>query len=145
MTITLLELLARYTPVQNSVLRHLEIREVISLTKTTKAFADFTKIVERTQFNINDWLKPFFDPISFRSLQAKHNIFIGSTFAYKIVARTTPAIYRNGTALDGIFVEEGSHETALIEFVVEQGYREVEPPPEGNPADEKVCPPTFAL
>jgi hypothetical protein len=79
-TLTLVDLLTRYAPVQDAVLAQLDIADVISLSKTTKPFMDFLKLVESTQFNINDRLKHFFiSPNEFRALQAKHNILIGGT------------------------------------------------------------------
>jgi hypothetical protein len=66
---TLVEMLTQYVPVQELVLDHLEIRDVLALTKTTKSFRDFYHIVERTQLNIDKELGHFFtSPIDFRSL-----------------------------------------------------------------------------
>ena len=119
MTPTLVNLLAQYTPVQDSVLRQLAIKDVITLTKTTKYFRNFTKIVEKTQFNINDALQPFFDPIAFRQLQAEHNVLIRTHFAYQFVSR---AKSQDSRMLEALVVQQGEHAAALTAFLEQQGY-----------------------
>lgn len=84
----IVDLLTRYAPVQDAAVAQLDIADIISLSKTTKPFMGFVKLVERTQFNINDRLKHFVtSPIEFRALQSRHNILIGGNFAYEFIAR----------------------------------------------------------
>jgi hypothetical protein len=123
MKISLISLLTCHIPIQDSVLRQLEIRDVISLAKTAKAFRGFMKTVEKTQFNINAWLKPFFDPIAFRNLQAKHNILIAGNSAYAFLARKSMQELSFGTALRQLWVRSGDHEQALAKFLEDQGYQ----------------------
>jgi hypothetical protein len=123
MEISLICLLTCHIPVQDSVLRQLEIRDVLSLAKTAKAFGGFMKTVEKTQFNINAWLKPFFDPIAFRSLQAKHNILIAGNSAYAFFARNGMQELSFGTALRQLWVRSGDHRQALAKFLEDQGYQ----------------------
>lgn len=85
---TLVDLLTLQTPVQDSVLSYLEIRDMIALSKTAKAIKNSYKVVEKIQFNINKELSLFFDsPNAFRSLQAEHDILIYGPTAYNFVAR----------------------------------------------------------
>jgi hypothetical protein len=131
MATTLINLLTQYTPVQDSVLHHLEIKDVLALTKTTKLFSGFMKTVEKTQFHINDALKEFLDPIAFLSLQAKHNFLITGYFAYAVLARKIVDDVRCPGYLHFIVVQEGEHAQALINFLfLQEGY---EKEPQENP------------
>lgn len=122
MTTSLISLLTDYTPVQDSLLRQLEVRDVFSLTNSMKAFSGFMRTVEKTQFNINAWLKPFFDPIAFRNLQAKHNILIGGNLAYAFFMRNSMQKLGFGPALRGLWVQRGEREQVLVDFLEDQGY-----------------------
>ncbi|KAH7066050.1 hypothetical protein BKA63DRAFT_495926 [Paraphoma chrysanthemicola] len=104
---TIINLLDQCIPIQDTILQHLEIGDVISLAKSTKALWHLVKVVESTQFNINHALEPFFDAIAFRSLQAQHNALIASYFAYTFLS-----------------IQEGDHAEALNEFLIQAGYQE---------------------
>jgi hypothetical protein len=123
-TPTLVNLLTRYAPVQDAVLAQLDIVDVISLSKTTKPFMGFVKLVEGTQFNINDRLKHFFtSPNEFRALQAQQNILIGGTFAYEFMARK-PLVKTSGRYyLKHLLVHMGSSASALRDFLLRDGYK----------------------
>jgi hypothetical protein len=110
---TLINLLTQYTPVQDSVLRQLEIKDVLALTKTTKLFGDFMKTVEKTQFKINDALKEFFDPIALRQIQASHNVLITGSFAYAFMARQRVVDSSDQPKLDYVIAEQGTPFQAL--------------------------------
>jgi len=121
------DLLTRFTPVQDSVLRHLDIGDIIALSRAAKAFSDYVRLVERTQFNINEKLKVFVkSPKAFRSLQAKHNILISGSFAFSFMLRI-PLNFRlfdiPTTMLDRLLVERGPHAEALRSFLENEGYR----------------------
>jgi hypothetical protein len=123
---TLVQVFTQYTPVQDTVLANLEIRDVLSLSQAAKAFRDCYHIVKRTQFNIDEQLGRFFTwPLKFRSLQAEHNIIISGAFAFEFMARTMPG--RNVTfeksRLNAVVVEKGQHATALSELLSHEGYR----------------------
>ncbi|KAI4676399.1 uncharacterized protein J4E88_007315 [Alternaria novae-zelandiae] len=137
----LLDLLTTYTPAQDSVLRHLDIGDIIALSRTTKAFSDYVGLVERTQFNINEKLKLFVrDPNAFRSLQAKHNILISGSFALSFMLRRplsfslfdgpTNMLYR-------LLVEKGPHAEALRSFLENEGYRVIGNPITDHPVFER--------
>ncbi|KAI4934814.1 hypothetical protein J4E85_002674 [Alternaria conjuncta] len=123
----LADLLTCFTPVQDSVLRHLDIGDIIALSRAAKAFTDYVRLVERTQFNINEKLKVFVtSPNAFRSLQAKHNILISGSFAFGFMLRI-PLNFRMfdipTTMLDRLLVERGPHAEALRSFLENEGYR----------------------
>lgn len=122
---TLVEVLTQYTPIQDHVLGHLEISDVLVLTKTTQAFRDFYNIVERTQFDINKALSPFFtSPIKFRSLQAKYNILIGSLFALHFMSRGRINGIKHAALdiIDVLCMQKGGHLTALSSFLSDGRY-----------------------
>jgi len=123
----LADLLTRFTPVQDSVVRHLDIGDIIALSRTAKAFSDYVHLVERTQFNINEKLKVFVkSPKGFRSLQAKHNILISGSFAFSFMLRRplTFSLYDMPTRmLHRLLVERGPHAEALRLFLENEGYR----------------------
>jgi hypothetical protein len=81
---------------------------------------------------MNKCLKPFVEsPTAFRSMQAKHNILIGGSFAYNFMARGgTGATLCDANVLDYLVVEEGEHTAALMEFLVQGGYQK-----DDNPTD----------
>ena len=128
----LLDLLTTYTPVQDSVLRYLDIGDIIALSRTTKAFSDYVGLVQRTQFNINEKLKAFVtDPKAFRSLQAKHNILISGSFAFSFMLRRPLSfcLFDGPTLmLHRLLVERGPHAEALRLFLENEGYRVIEKP-----------------
>ncbi|KAI4617095.1 uncharacterized protein J4E87_008609 [Alternaria ethzedia] len=123
----LADLLTRFTPVQDSVLRHLDIGDIIALSRAAKAFSDYVRLVERTQFNINEKLKVFVtSPNAFRSLQAKHNILISGSFAFGFMLRIPLNFHLFDiptTMLDRLLVEKGPHAEALRSFLENEGYR----------------------
>jgi hypothetical protein len=123
---TLVQVFTRYTPVQDTVLANLEIRDVLSLSQVAKAFRDCYHIVKRTQFNIDEQLARFFTwPLKFRSLQAEHNIIISGDFAFDFMARRMlgrDLAFRESN-LNTVVVERGQHATALSELLSHEGYR----------------------
>ncbi|KAI4636289.1 hypothetical protein J4E83_001243 [Alternaria metachromatica] len=132
----IVDLLTRYAPVQDAVFAQLDIADVISLSKTTKPFMGFVKLVERTQFNINDRLKHFVtSPIEFRALQARHNVLIGRNFAYEFMARK-PVVKTGGKiGLYSLLVQKGSNADALRTFLEKDGYERLDTP---TPKDKEL-------
>ncbi|KAI4671185.1 uncharacterized protein J4E88_009218 [Alternaria novae-zelandiae] len=132
----IVDLLTRYAPVQDAVFAQLDIADVISLSKTTKPFMGFVKLVERTQFNINDRLKHFVtSPIEFRALQARHNVLIGRNFAYEFMARK-PVVKTGGKiGLYSLLVQKGPNADALRTFLEEDGYERLDTP---TPKDKEL-------
>jgi len=143
----LADLLARFTPVQDSVLNYLAIRDIVALSRTTKALSGCVGIVERTQFNVNERLKRFFEnPKAFRSLQAKHNIVIGGTFALGFMSRKYLNVNLqevNTCLLDELLVQQGAHAEALKSFLVSEGYKLTGTRP--TPTTPNVSPPLPTL
>ncbi|KAH6883288.1 hypothetical protein BKA58DRAFT_417080 [Alternaria rosae] len=123
----LVDLLMRFTPAQDSVLHHLNIRDIVALSRTTKAFSEYVGLVERTQFDINKRLGHFFiDPKGFRTLQAKHNILISGCRAFGFMPRKSlsPASKEANTGiLERLLVQKGIHAEALTSFLVSEGYK----------------------
>jgi hypothetical protein len=116
-------LITLYTPVQETLLAHLDISDIISLSRSSKAFQDFVQLAERTRFNFNKRLKPFItSPKVFRSLQARQNIIICGTFAYESMARLPLGNLGYRHQLECILVEKGDHVAALIAFLEQDGY-----------------------
>ena len=122
----LADLLTRFTPVQDSVLCYLNIRDILAISRTTKALSGFVGIVERTQFDVTKRLERFFKhPKAFRSLQAKHNIVIGGTFALGFMSRNhlnTSLQEVDACSLNELLVQQGAHAQALQSFLVSEGY-----------------------
>ncbi|KAH7067202.1 hypothetical protein FB567DRAFT_258419 [Paraphoma chrysanthemicola] len=123
---TILNLLDQCIPIQDTILQHLEIGDVISLAKSTKALRHLVKVVESTQFNINHVLEPFFDAIAFRSLQAQHNVLIASIFAYTFLSRRSLSSIGKVNTLNCLTVQKREHAEALHDFLTPAGYREEE-------------------
>jgi hypothetical protein len=118
------DLLTRYTPVQDAVLAQLDVADVISLSRTTKSFESFVKLVESTQFSIDGHLKHFFtSPEAFRTLQAQHNILVGGTFAYEFIARKPLGRTCGRYTLNSLLVQKGSDADALRIFLESDGYK----------------------
>jgi hypothetical protein len=132
---TLVDLLTPYTPIQDSVLSYLEIRDVLALSRTMRALRDSYKIVERAEFNINNDLKWFFDsPTVFRSLQVEHDVLICGPFVYSFMARhLTAPLATSLHELCDIVVEDGDHAVALAQFLSSQGYKD-----DGDPLIEST-------
>ncbi|KAI4913585.1 hypothetical protein J4E90_005304 [Alternaria incomplexa] len=139
----IVDLLTRYAPVQDAVFAQLDIADVISLSKTTKPFMGFVKLVERTQFNINDRLKHFVtSPIEFRALQARHNVLIGRNFAYEFMARK-PVVKTGGKiGLYSLLVQKGPNADALRTFLEKDGYERLDTP---TPEDKELSVSSNAL
>lgn len=125
--IGLVDLLMRFTPAQDSVFHHLNICDILALSRTTKAFSEYVGLVERTQFDINKRLEQLFtDPKAFRTLGAKHNILISGcrTFGFMPRKSLSPALEEANTGiLERLLVEEGIHAKALTSFLVSEGYK----------------------
>ena len=79
---------AQYAPMQSAMLAHLEIDEVIALSRTCKPLNSLWNTFVSTSFDINKLLRGYFpDPISFRALQAEHAILIMSGSALQFFGR----------------------------------------------------------
>jgi hypothetical protein len=114
----LVHLLTRYTPIQHAVLVHLDNRDVLALSKTTRAFRNFFKLVERTQYNINDFLRPFLSPQAFRSIQAQHNVLIAGSAAWCFMARKPLSeLPSHHDYFNYLVVEKGPHAIALFHYL----------------------------
>jgi hypothetical protein len=125
----LVRLLTQYTPIQDAVLIHLDNRDVLALSKTTRAFRDFFRLVERTQYNINDFLRHFVSPQAFRSMQAQHNVLIAGSAAWVFMARKSfSEVPCNQDYLNSMVVEKGVHGVALFRFLDLEGYQPQPPP-----------------
>ncbi|KAG9194089.1 hypothetical protein G6011_04124 [Alternaria panax] len=129
---TIVDLLTRYTPVQDIVLAELDIVDIISLSRTTKAFQGYVKLVGGTQFNVDERLKHFVtSPSSFRVLQANHNIIIAGNFAYEFMARKPFGETTGKRQLDGLLAQKGANAAALQCFLESDGFRALDEPSSG--------------
>jgi len=141
----LADLLKRFTPVQDSVLRYLNIRDIVALSRTTKALSGCVDIVERTQFDVNTRLKRFFkNPKAFRSLQAKHNIVISGTFALRFISRNwlSSELRNKSIMLDKFLVAKGPDAEALKSFLTSEGYKlssDDPVPPVSSSVPSRIC------
>jgi hypothetical protein len=125
----LVRLMTRYTPIQDAVLAHLDNRDVLALSKTTRAFRDFFKLVERTQYNINDFLKPFVSPQAFRSLHAQHNVLIAGPAACCFMARKPLSeLPSHHGYFNYLVFEKGPHAIALFTYLNSERYPPILPP-----------------
>ena len=70
-----------------SRLPHLELARLAKICHITR---DVTEQYRKAAFNINRFLAPFFDPLAFRSLQARTQTLIGGNFAYRFLERSAP-------------------------------------------------------
>jgi hypothetical protein len=83
-----IDLIDRYVPVQSSLLRQLEIRDIISLSRTCKRLNHVYDTTLKTQYNINEWLKPLIrDPVGFRNVQAGTGALIVMEVAFQFFLR----------------------------------------------------------
>jgi hypothetical protein len=123
----LVDLLTRYAPVQDTVLRHLSIGDIVALSRTAKELSGCVGLVERTQFDINKRLERFFkNPKAFRTLQAQHNIVITGCFVLGFMLRKwlSPKLEEGDVcALESLLVQKGPDAVALRSFLVSEGYQ----------------------
>lgn len=111
----------KITPVQDSLLAHLDIEDILTLRRVTKRLEDPFKIVEATQFNINSRLKFYFDdPIAFRNQQAKSGAFITGCFVDDLFMRTKRNMKESKTILD-LAIQQSSA-TQMIKYLKSVGY-----------------------
>jgi hypothetical protein len=104
----LIHVLSRYVPVQSSLLAHLDIRDIISLSQTTKRLSGLYDTTIQSRGNINRALEHYFSsPKEFRNLQARTDALLAWDFAYNFFARRSPS---HLTAEFDIFVEMGKSE-----------------------------------
>jgi hypothetical protein len=123
----LVDLLTRYAPVQDTVLRHLSIGDIVALSRTAKQLSGCVGLVERTQFDINKRLERFFNnPKAFHTLQAQHNIVITGSFVLGFMLRkwlSRELEEGEVCALESLLVQKGSDAVALRSFLVSEGYQ----------------------
>jgi hypothetical protein len=127
----LIDVLTKYTPVQDSILRHLLIKDVISLTLVAKALSNMYKTVFQAQMNINHRLKKYFDdPIAFRNLQASYNIIVGGVFVLDYLSRGEIREMQSQDVAKEcdfvLYVKQGRDFDSLFVFLDEHGYKEIE-------------------
>lgn len=112
-------MLSRYIPVQSSLLAHLDIKDIISLSQTTKRLSGLYDTTIRAQGNINRALEHYFtSPIEFRNLQARTDALVACDFAYSFFA------WRNlvhAGAEFSIFVENGTSADEVTKYVLRDG------------------------
>jgi hypothetical protein len=85
----------QYAPVQSAMLAHLDVGEIVALSRTCKAIAPIWKTFIATSFDINRLLGEYFrDPKAFRSLQANHGVLIVEDVVRQFFARRTEGVHR---------------------------------------------------
>lgn len=117
--VSLIDLLSNtYAPIQDSILPHLGIADVINLTLTCKGFGQLQPYLMATSYKINPLLGEFFDdPLEFRSLQGKSGAIItGDVVRGWFRRSTTP-----GSRTLRIYVYT-KHRDAIINYVEKNGY-----------------------
>ncbi|KAF2662079.1 hypothetical protein K491DRAFT_710488 [Lophiostoma macrostomum CBS 122681] len=148
---SLVDILTIYTPVQDHILHHLPIKDVISLSHVTKSLSKMYPIVTQAQMNINSQLRTYFnDPIAFHNLQATCNIIISGAFVLRYLSRGQIG-YKNPGKNSGknsfllLFVKQGRDSNRLSAFLEKNHYAhdEAEPTPplvwSGNPVATYRC------
>ena len=127
----LVGLIDRHTPVQASILQQLEIRDIIALSRVCKTLKHVYETTIKTQYNINNALKPFFaSPVEFRNVQAETDAIISNSFAICFFLR------RSGTHQIIIFVRRGSSTTKMQAYLEKDGWVGPEIPPPLEDCDE---------
>jgi hypothetical protein len=125
--LSFIDLIDRYVPVQSSLLRQLEIRDIIALSRTCKKLSHVYGTTIRTQYNINDALKPYFkSPLEFRKVQAKTDAILCEEAALCFFLRE-PLTGVTGRLI--IFARKGSSLKTMRAFLLDDGWIEE------NPAD----------
>jgi hypothetical protein len=123
--LSFVDLIDRYVPVQSSLLRQLEIRDIIALSRTCKRLRHVYDTTIRTQYNINDALKPYFtSPLEFRKVQAEIDAILCDDTALCFFLRK-PLTQLTGCLR--IFVERGSSTDRMRTFLLEDGWVECQP------------------
>jgi hypothetical protein len=132
-TTSFVDLLDRFVPVQSSLLRQLEIRDIIALSRTCRRLNHVYHTTLRTQYNINDALKPYFkSPIEFRQVQAKTDAIFCEEAALCFLLRK-PLTETTGRL--SILVEKGSSMNMMRAYLLEDGWVETEAGPAATEAD----------
>lgn len=118
-TLNLVDLIERYTPVQTSILQQLEIRDIISLSCLCKKLSHVYSTTIKTQYNINDQLKRFFNsPVEFRNVQAETDAIMCNTVAlYFFLRRPFPGV--------SILVSKGASTARMLQYLEEDGWRKI--------------------
>jgi hypothetical protein len=81
-------LTSQYAPIQSAMQAHLDVDEIISISRTCKALNPLWKIFIDTAFNIYFLLRGYFnDTKAFRSLQANHGVLIFGGSARQFLSR----------------------------------------------------------
>ncbi|KAG9640619.1 hypothetical protein KCU95_g6726, partial [Aureobasidium melanogenum] len=105
----------RYNIVFNNIYQRLDIKDVISISRTCKKLSSFYRNMLPCRWNINQRLARFVnDPKEFRSRLAKADALISGTFALLFFAQ----LYWLDSGLD-IYVQQGSKADALIRYIGE--------------------------
>lgn len=106
-------------PIYRAIYSHLEIGDIVALTRTCKKLSDTYKRLLPLEWKINEKLSYFLkDPHEFRSQMAEHEALISGSFAIQFFARK----FWPDSDLD-VFVEQGDGEMAMCAAAVAQGYR----------------------
>jgi hypothetical protein len=84
----------QYAPVQSAMLAHLDVGQIVALSRTCKVIAPIWKTFISTKFDINRLLGGYFsDPKAFRSLQASHGVLISGNVVRHFFARRTESVH----------------------------------------------------
>ncbi|KAF2993576.1 hypothetical protein E8E13_000011 [Curvularia kusanoi] len=91
--VSLIDLLSNtYAPVQMMILPYLDVADVIALTLTCKGFDQLQPTLKVTSYDVNRFLKRFFDdPLEFRSVQAECGAIIVGAEVRNWFSRSTLA------------------------------------------------------
>lgn len=105
----------RHLVVFDNVYRYLEIKDILSITRTCKTLSSFYSNMLPCRWNINRRLARFVnDPKEFRSQLGQADAFISGTFALLFFAQ----LYWLDSGLD-IYVRHGSKADALVRYIGE--------------------------
>lgn len=118
-TLDLVGLIDRYAPAQASILQQLEIRDIISLSRVCKRLSHVYNTTVKTQYSINDTLRPFFtSPVEFRNVQAETDAIICDSSAIRFFLRRS----FGGVVL--ILVQKGASTARMLRYFKEDGWHE---------------------
>jgi hypothetical protein len=106
-----------YAQVQTTMLRYIDVRDVIALSRTCRALSSIWQRLLATSYKIDQQLRPFFnDAKAFRAVQRQCNAFITEAFARRFITRS-------GVQGRNHYIHVAKeHAPVLATYLVSEGY-----------------------
>jgi hypothetical protein len=109
----------QYYPINSVLVQHLDVLDLIRLTRVCKDLTTVYQDALKTQWNVNIYLKQYFDdPLRFRQIQADTGALISRRTAFNFFSRCHTDITEPFT----IIVRAGDNADALTTFLQSQRY-----------------------